>query len=1199
MKNILLKYIALIFFIGIFIFPFFTLAQNTNICSPKGYTVLTINGVFTNEAGALENKDNLKDRLKNIFNNQPLIVDFLYNPSHIAGLGDFFAVAYQKLFDTETVKDYDLAKMLNDASQRVKTQKLLLVAHSQGNFYANSFYDVVADKMGGVPSQSIGVYSVASPASRVAGYGKYMTSSTDSVIENLRWKSVLYIMPANEDIKLPEGSTSNGHSFSDIYLEYRGSKIVSDIKSSLDKLKENDEQELQEPCISSLELSTLHKIQGVVLAIADPTAVAVKTGLVVSYNVGVYVRDSASNAGMAIGNFLNKTSMAIGKNLKGLTANVVGSLPDTNSVTTIIPDISEPRKDGPSPKTVPATDTQATLVVKTVLALSKTENTKMAENISPPVIPQVVSYGGGGYSGGGTGASLPTLSDIIPPIISIVGASSVNIIKDIVYIDAGATATDDVDGDITTKIIMVNPVDITTLGIYLVTYNVSDAHNNIAIQVIRTVNVVAPPPSPPPPVLKTITIDEDTTLSAGEYNYDNLIITNNAILTLEGDPESPNAFKGVKINAVNLTITEGASISANGKGHGPHQGPGSSLEYGTGASYGGISYSGTTYSTTYGSATMPMNLGSGGVTHGGGAIYLAISDIFTNNGVVSSDGNISSSGGSVYVTTKNMTGSGILRANGGSLYALGYFKSPGGGGRIALYYKTSSFNGITEAKGGCGQYDGMTMSCATDGTVGIFDGSTNDIYVNNTSWKFLQDDTPFSFNQIFILNGAKVTSENGVNITAKNILVDKNSSFTLSDSQILNIPTIVIDGGSTLTLSGSETINANVLTVKGNGIVTVVPEKILSLTIPNINVENGSSISANGKGHGPHQGPGSSLEYGTGASYGGMSYGNSAMPTYGSETEPVNFGSGGATFGGGAIRIIASDTFTNNGVVSSDGNISSSGGSVYVTTKNMTGSGILRANGGGLMFGSYYKSPGGGGRIALYYKTSSFNGITEAKGGCGSYSYPVMSCGQDGTVHIVDESIPVKSFLKIITAFSFKSLIPEVVGVVNETDKTITLSVPFGTDVKTLVPTIIISDKASIFPDNNTAQNFTSSVVYTVIAENSLTQNYVVTVVVLPLPLDTTPPTMVSAVVTSATTIDVTFSEDIDGGTLNTSGNEFMVLGHIVSSAHELNGIITLTLETDIKRGENPSVTFSSTNFKDLAGNQAISPAGVTSTNNL
>ena len=57
------------------------------------------------------------------------------------------------------------------------------------------------------------------------------------------------------------------------------------------------------------------------------------------------------------------------------------------------------------------------------------------------------------------------------------------------YTDAGATAVDNIDGDITANIVTVNSVDVNTVGTYTVTYNVSDAAGNAATQVTRTVNI--------------------------------------------------------------------------------------------------------------------------------------------------------------------------------------------------------------------------------------------------------------------------------------------------------------------------------------------------------------------------------------------------------------------------------------------------------------------------------------------------------------------------------------------------------------------------------------------------------------------------------------------------------------------------------------------------------------------------------------
>ena len=257
----------------------------------------------------------------------------------------------------------------------------------------------------------------------------------------------------------------------------------------------------------------------------------------------------------------------------------------------------------------------------------------------------------------------PAIQDTTPPVITLVGASTITLNVGDSYSDAGATALDDVDGDITAKIVTVNLVDTSKVADYTITYNVSDAAGNPAVQVSRLVHVIAPAPS-----LTTTTISQDTILAAGEYTYDNLIITNNAHLYLVGDPTSPNSFKGVKINAVNITIDPGAHVSADAQGYGNNQGPGASSDPYEGASYGGLSYNTTVlnaYSKTYGSALKPFDLGSGGNSAGGGAIYFNVSDTFTDNGIVSADGNSSSSGGSIYVTAKNIAGNGIFRAEGG------------------------------------------------------------------------------------------------------------------------------------------------------------------------------------------------------------------------------------------------------------------------------------------------------------------------------------------------------------------------------------------------------------------------------------------------------------------------------------------------------------------------------------------------------
>jgi len=81
-------------------------------------------------------------------------------------------------------------------------------------------------------------------------------------------------------------------------------------------------------------------------------------------------------------------------------------------------------------------------------------------------------------------------NDNTPPIINIIGDSTVYVGKDSVYTDLGATATDEMDGDITSQIQIINPVNTSITGNYQVKYNVSDKAGNAALEKIRVVNVM-------------------------------------------------------------------------------------------------------------------------------------------------------------------------------------------------------------------------------------------------------------------------------------------------------------------------------------------------------------------------------------------------------------------------------------------------------------------------------------------------------------------------------------------------------------------------------------------------------------------------------------------------------------------------------------------------------------------------------------
>lgn len=80
--------------------------------------------------------------------------------------------------------------------------------------------------------------------------------------------------------------------------------------------------------------------------------------------------------------------------------------------------------------------------------------------------------------------------DITAPEITLVGDATVDVDFKGTYTDGGATANDDRDGDLTTKVVVSNPVVTTSAETYTVTYNVSDEAGNAASEATRTVNVV-------------------------------------------------------------------------------------------------------------------------------------------------------------------------------------------------------------------------------------------------------------------------------------------------------------------------------------------------------------------------------------------------------------------------------------------------------------------------------------------------------------------------------------------------------------------------------------------------------------------------------------------------------------------------------------------------------------------------------------
>ena len=114
-----------------------------------------------------------------------------------------------------------------------------------------------------------------------------------------------------------------------------------------------------------------------------------------------------------------------------------------------------------------------------------------------PVLPSVVGLYTVTYNvtdGAGNAAVEVTRTvavvDTALPVITLTGTASVDTECGAAYVDAGATAIDACGGDLTLLITSVSTVNTGVVGSYTVTFNLADASGNMAVQVVRTVNVV-------------------------------------------------------------------------------------------------------------------------------------------------------------------------------------------------------------------------------------------------------------------------------------------------------------------------------------------------------------------------------------------------------------------------------------------------------------------------------------------------------------------------------------------------------------------------------------------------------------------------------------------------------------------------------------------------------------------------------------
>ncbi len=105
-----------------------------------------------------------------------------------------------------------------------------------------------------------------------------------------------------------------------------------------------------------------------------------------------------------------------------------------------------------------------------------------------------------------TGSTGSPQGDTTSPVVILNGAAAIQLTQGDTFTDPGATALDNVDGNLTAKIVETGAVDTAAIGLTTLTYSATDAAGNVG-SASRVVTVIAPPSSPvaPTPVDATAT----------------------------------------------------------------------------------------------------------------------------------------------------------------------------------------------------------------------------------------------------------------------------------------------------------------------------------------------------------------------------------------------------------------------------------------------------------------------------------------------------------------------------------------------------------------------------------------------------------------------------------------------------------------------------------------------------------------------
>jgi len=442
--------------------------------------------------------------------------------------------------------------------------------------------------------------------------------------------------------------------------------------------------------------------------------------------------------------------------------------------------------------------------------------------------------------------------------------------------------------------------------------------------------------------------------------------------------------------------------------------------------------------------------GNGNGGDGGGYIQINATNILINGeisadgetGFVSSDSGGGGSGGGIWIITNDLSGYGTITVNGGDGQITGSDSGGGGGGRIFVEATIDSSSINYEAYGG----DGHLGNDGGAGTILVkADGQSYGNLIITNSDRTSREITTLdgeTFDNVTVSSNSDIQTSNSIVITDTLQIDNDILDYEVLDGNltvdILILNDSFIDGGKTtitddfiIYTEGIYTQNSlneititDTLQIYGNythsdaTTFEVINGKVL-VHAADIIIESTGYIATDERGYlggfgtdgtsgqGPGGGDGSTSYGGEGGGYGG--YGGDGQSMTGSESIPygtpndvTDLGSGGGDGdgsdggdGGGYIRLNVTNTLTNNGIITangqlgkvggSDGGGGGSGGGIWIITNTLEGSGTIQSNGGnGNTISGSDGGGGGGGRIFVDVETDSSTINYLAHGGTGT-----------------------------------------------------------------------------------------------------------------------------------------------------------------------------------------------------------------------